>query len=37
MHGDPTWAIPDGDSMMDFAVRMVEEPEELNEESERRI
>lgn len=37
MHGDPTWAIPDGDSMMDFAVRMVEEPEELNEESERRV
>lgn len=22
MHGDPTWAIPDGDSMMDFAARL---------------
>lgn len=37
MHGDPTWAIPDGDSMMDFAVQMLEEPEELNEQSERRL
>ena len=31
------WAIPDGDSMMDFAVQMLEEPEELNEQSERRL
>ncbi len=37
MHGDPTWAIPDGDSMMDFAVQMLEEPEKLNEISERRV
>lgn len=37
MHGDPTWAIPDGDSMMDFAVQMMEEPEKLNEASERRL
>ena len=37
MHGDPTWAIPDGDNMMDFAVQMLEEPEELNEQSERRL
>lgn len=37
MHGDPTWAIPDGDSMVDFAVRMLEEPEELNDESARRV
>lgn len=37
MHGDPTWAIPDGDSMMDFAVQMVEEPEKLNEISEKRV
>ena len=37
MHGDPTWAIPDGDSMMDFSVRMFEDPEGLNEESERRL
>ena len=36
MHGDPTWAIPDGDSMMDFSIKMYEEPEKLNEESARR-
>ena len=37
MHGDPTWAIPDGDSMMEFAVEMLEEPEKLNEISKRRV
>ena len=37
MHGDPTWAIPDGDSMMDFAVQMLEEPEKLNEISRQRV
>lgn len=37
MHGDPTWAIPDGDSMMDFAAQMYEEPEVLNEESKKRL
>ncbi len=37
MHGDPTWAIPDGDSMFEFSARMYEEPEKLNEESERRM
>lgn len=37
MHGDPTWAIPDGDNMMDFAVQMLEEPEKLNEMSARRV
>ena len=36
MHGDSTWAIPDGDNMMDFAVQMYEEPEALNEVSARR-
>jgi len=36
MHGDNTWGIPDGNHMMDFAVRMYEEPEKLNEESARR-
>ena len=35
MHGDPTWAIPDGDNMMDFSVKMYEEPESLHEESKR--
>ena len=33
MHGDPTWAIPDGDNMMDFAEMMYEEPEKLNDKS----
>ncbi len=33
MHGDSTWAIPDGDSMMDFAEMMYEEPEKLNDKS----
>lgn len=37
MHGDPTWAIPDGDSMFEFSSRMYEEPEKLNGESERRL
>ena len=36
MHGDPTWSIPDGNTMMDFAVKMYEEPETLNDESARR-
>jgi uroporphyrinogen decarboxylase len=36
-HGDPTWAIPDGDTMMDFSIRMYEEPEALNEQSQRRL
>ncbi len=35
MHGDPTWAIPSGDNMMEFAVKMYEMPEELNEVSKR--
>ena len=37
MHGDPTWPIPDGDSMLKFSVEMYEAPERLNEESERRM
>ncbi len=36
IHGDNTWPIPDGQNMMDFSVRMYEEPELLNEESARR-
>lgn len=31
LYSDPTWAIPNGDTMMDFAVQMMEEPEKLNE------
>lgn len=37
MHGDPTWSIPDGDGMMDFSVRMYEDPDGLNEESRIRL
>ena len=37
LHGDPTWAIPDGENMMDFSVRIYEEPEKLNEISKRRL
>ena len=31
MHGDPTYAIPDGDHMMDFSVQMYEEPQKLKD------
>ncbi len=37
MHGDPTWAIPDGDTMIEFSTRMYEEPEKLNAISQRRM
>ena len=37
MHGDPTHSIPDGDSVMDFSVRMYEEPEALNAISQKRL
>ena len=37
MHGDPTWSIPDGNSMMDFSVRMYEDEDGLNEESKKRL
>lgn len=37
MHGDPTWAIPDGEGMMEFSVRMYEDPEGMNRESRRRL
>lgn len=36
-HGDPTWAIPDGNGMMEFSTQMYEEPEKLNEISARRV
>jgi len=37
VHGDPTWAIPSGRRMMDFAVQMMEEPEKLNSVSEQKV
>lgn len=36
-HGDCTWAIPDGENMMEFSAMMYEEPEKLNEISKRRM
>ena len=36
-HGDPTWSIPDGDGMMEFSVKMYEDPDSLNDESARRL
>lgn len=37
MHGDPTFYIPDGDNMVDFAVDMAEEPEKLHEQAKRQL
>lgn len=37
MHGDPTWSIPDGKTMMDFSIQMYEEPEKLNAQSQKRM
>jgi uroporphyrinogen decarboxylase len=37
MHGDPTFAIPDGNTMMDFTERIYEEPEALKEEAAKRV
>ncbi len=37
MHGDPTYSIPDGDTMMDFTIAMYEEPERLKDEAKRRV
>ena len=37
MHGDPTWSIPDGETMAEFAEKMYDEPEKLNELSKRKL
>lgn len=37
MHGDSTFAIPDGNTMMEFSVKMFEEPEELHDEAKQRL
>jgi len=37
MHGDPTYAMPDGDNMMEFSVQMYEEPDVLNDLSKKRV
>ncbi|MCK5128332.1 MAG: hypothetical protein KAQ68_00660 [Clostridiales bacterium] len=33
MHGDSTFAIPDGDGMYEFSYRMVDEPQKLKDEA----
>ena len=37
MHGDPTWSIPDGGHMVEFAARMYDDPEGMNADSDRRV
>lgn len=37
MHGDPTFAIPDGNSMEEFTYRMFEEPDALKEQAEAQL
>lgn len=37
LHGDPTYGIPDGDSMMDFTVQLYEEPDKIHETSKRKL
>ena len=37
MHGDPTFAMPDGDNMIEFTAQMYEEPEVLHEQSKRSL
>lgn len=35
MHGDTTCSIPDGDNMMDFSIRMYEDPDSIHDEQKR--
>ena len=37
MHGDPTFPIPEGDTMMEFSERMYEDPDGLKAEAEQRL
>ena len=37
IHGDPTYSIPNGKTMEDFSLRMYEEPQNLIDESKRRM
>lgn len=36
-HGDVTFGIPDGNTMMEFSFRLRDEPEKLKEEADRRV
>ncbi|KPJ74447.1 MAG: hypothetical protein AMK72_01420 [Planctomycetes bacterium SM23_25] len=37
VHGDATYAIPDGDEMTEFAVRLAEDPQGLKDDAQRRV
>lgn len=37
LHGDPTFAIPDGNTMMDFTQRLYEDCDNLKDEASRRV
>ncbi|MBQ5973109.1 MAG: hypothetical protein IJL69_02820 [Oscillospiraceae bacterium] len=36
-HGDPTFAMPDGNDMLDFTARLYEEPEDVHAEARRNL
>lgn len=37
IHGDPTHPIPEGNTMMEFAVQMLEEPEKVHDKAKKRM
>jgi uroporphyrinogen decarboxylase len=37
LHGDPTFAVPDGDSMLEWSYRTVDDPQGLKDEAARRV
>ena len=37
LHGDATYSIPDGNTMLDFAFRMADDPEGLKDDAERMV
>jgi uroporphyrinogen decarboxylase len=37
IHGDPTYAVPHGDQMMDFCNRLADEPEKMKAEADARV
>ena len=37
LHGDATWSLPSGNEMMDFVVKLADQPEEMKSEAQRRV
>ena len=37
MHGDPTYAIPDGDGMYEFSYRMIDDPDGMKKEAQKNV